>query len=99
MADRDAVRAGGVSPETRKVVLLTALSFLCLGLPRVVTNAAAFALFLTAFDASLLPYTYMGAAVVAPLVSSAFLWLERRVSFTSLLLATLLGDAVALACF
>ena len=81
------------------MALLTALSFLCLGLPRVVTNAAAFALFLKVFDASLLPYTYVGAAVVAPLVSSAFLRLQRRLSFTSLLIVTLLGDAAALAFF
>ena len=54
-------------------------------------------IFLKVFDASLLPYTYVGAAVVAPLVSSAFLRLQRRLSFTSLLIVTLLGDAAALA--
>lgn len=85
-----------VAPGHRKVVLFTALSFFCLGLPRVVTNATAFALFLREFDASLLPYTYLGASVAAPAVGAAYLWLQRRLSFWLLISVTLGFDIVAL---
>lgn len=84
------------SPEQKKVVLFTTLSFFCLGLPRVVTNAAAFALFLGEFDAALLPYTYLGAALVAPAAGAGYLWLQRRVSLWTLLIVALAFDIAAL---
>ena len=62
-----------------------------------VTNATAFALFLETFDASLLPYTYLGAAVAAPAVGVAYLWLQRRLSFWSLILTAVCFDIVILA--
>jgi HEAT repeat protein len=82
--------------EHRKIALFVVLSFLCLGLPRVITNATAFALFLDTFGAAKLPYTYLGAALLAPLIGAAYLWLNRRVSFWTLILSALLFDVVAL---
>lgn len=93
-----ALRLGAsVSPEQKKVVLFTTLSFFCLGLPRVITNAAAFAIFLREFDASLLPYTYLGAALVVPAVGAGYLWLQRRLSVWSLLVVALWFDIAVLA--
>jgi len=80
-----------------KVTLFVILSFFCLGLPRVVTNAAALALFVNAFGASLLPYTYLGAAAVAPVIAAAFLRLQRRLPLWNLLLMALGLDTFALA--
>lgn len=82
--------------EHRKIALFVALSFLCLGLPRVTTNATAFALFLDTFGAANLPYTYLGAAVLAPVIGAGYLWLQRRVSFWTLILCALAFDIVSL---
>lgn len=84
------------SREHRKIALFVALSFFCLGLPRVTTNATAFTLFLDTFEAAQLPYTYLGAAAVAPLVGAGYLWLQRRVSFWTLILVAMTFDIVAL---
>ena len=79
-----------------KVILFVILSFFCLGLPRVITNAAAFTLFVNAFGAGLLPYTYLGAAVVAPVIGTAFLRFQRRLPLWNLLLMGLALDALVL---
>jgi hypothetical protein len=79
-----------------KVTLFVILSFFCLGLPRVITNAAAFTLFVNAFGAGLLPYTYLGAAVVAPVIGTAFLRFQRRLPLWNLLLMGLALDALVL---
>lgn len=82
--------------ELQKIALFVALSFFCLGLPRVVTNVTAFTLFLDTFGAAQLPYTYLGAAALAPLVGAGYLWLQRRVSFWALLFVAMAFDIVAL---
>jgi CRP-like cAMP-binding protein/HEAT repeat protein len=87
---------GELTREHRKIALFVALSFFCLGLPRVITNATAFALFLDTFGAARLPYTYLGAAALAPLIGAGYLWLNRRVSFWTLILSALAFDAIAL---
>src|SRR4051794_7194893 len=54
--------------EARLAALFTLLSFFAVGLPRVFTNAAASTLFLQAYGAQALPYTYVAAALAVPAV-------------------------------
>jgi AAA family ATP:ADP antiporter len=70
--------------EPRLVGLLFVHSFL-IGVPRLLTSTAAMALFLTYYNASHLPYIYMGAAVAIPLTGFLRLRLASRLSFVRLL--------------
>ena len=70
-----------ISNESRLVALMCLLAFLVLGLPRVFTASAAEALFLTSYGAQSLPYIYIIAAVVVPLVGAVYLQLQSRVSY------------------
>src|SRR3954470_14894119 len=83
--------------ETRQAALFTLLSFFAVGLPRVFTNTAAFTLFLQAYGAQALPYTYIAAAVAVPAVGWLYLRLEARLPFARLVLLVLLADVAALA--
>src|SRR5512138_642682 len=74
--------------EERLVGLLFVHSFL-LGIPRVLTSAAAMALFLSSFDATDLPFVYLGAAVAVPLVGVLRLRLTAWLPLTRLLAADL----------
>ena len=78
--------------QRRKILLFVVLSFFCLGLPRVLTNTAAFTLFLQTFDSRWLPLTYIGAAVASPALGWVFIQLQRRLSFWALLQVALLTD-------
>ena len=78
--------------QRRKILLFVVLSFFCLGLPRVLTNTAAFTLFLQTFESRWLPLTYIGAAVASPAIGWMFIQLQRRLSFWALLQAALLTD-------
>ena len=76
--------------------MFLALAFFGIGVPRLFTSTAALTLFLQTWDASVLPYTYIGAALAVPLVGAVYLWFESRVAFRSLLLAGVLFDLAAL---
>lgn len=73
--------------EERLVSLLLATSF-CVGSANVFVYTAAFALFLTEFDAQALPYTYIGISIVVTLFSFLYMKLSEYLSFSSLLMAT-----------
>ncbi|HET6521958.1 MAG TPA: hypothetical protein VFG47_19375, partial [Geminicoccaceae bacterium] len=88
--------SGRLHPEARLAALFLLVCFFTVGLPRIFTNTAAFAIFLNVYGAEFLPYTYIGAAVAAPAVGSAYLWLQGRLSLRTLLLAALLFDLTAL---
>ncbi len=83
-------------PEARLSGLFLLVCFFTVGLPRIFTNTAAFAIFLNVYGAEFLPYTYIGAALAAPAVGSLYLWLQGRLSFRTLLLAALAFDLAAL---
>src|SRR3954454_11761556 len=86
-----------LSGETRLAALFTLLSFFAVGLPRVLTNTAASTLFLQAYGAPALPYTYVAAALAVPAVGWLYLRLEARLPFARLVLLVLLADVAALA--
>src|SRR3954451_17918609 len=86
-----------LSGETRLAALFTLLSFFAVGLPRVLTNTAASTLFLQAYGAQALPYTYATAAVDVPAVGWLSLRLEARLPFARVVLLVLLADVAALA--
>src|SRR4051794_22280586 len=83
--------------EVRLAALFTLLSFFAVGLPRVLTNTAASTLFLQAYGAQALPYTYAAAALVVPAVGWLYLRLEARLPFARLVLLVLLADVATLA--
>src|SRR3954454_655935 len=85
------------SGETRLTAPFTLLSFFAVGLPRVLTNTAASTLFLQAYGAPALPYTYVAAALAVPAVGWLYLRLEPRLPFARLVLLVLLADVAALA--
>ena len=64
---------------------MLALHSFFVGIPRVATGTAAMALFLVQFDASNLPYVYIGAAAVIPLTGFVRLRLANHLSLTRLL--------------
>lgn len=81
------VRTLDIRPgEGRRLLLLVAHGAFS-GLPVLLTNIAASALFLSRFDASQLPYIYLADAVVVPLASALFLQMERRMPRHRLLVA------------
>ena len=83
--------------ETRLAALFTLLSFFAIGLPRVFTNTAAFTLFLQTYGAGALPYTYIATAIAVPAIGYAYLRLEPRLPFATLMLLTLFVDMGVLA--
>ncbi len=64
-----------------KTVLLAVLSFLTLGVPRIITSASATAMFIQSFGAGMLPWTYIAAALLAIFINGFYLWLQPRISF------------------
>src|SRR5919202_4644573 len=86
-----------LSAETRLTASFTLLSFFAVGLPRILTNTAASTLFLQAYGAQALPYTYAAAALVVPAVGWLYLRLEARLPFARLVLIVLLADVATLA--
>jgi HEAT repeat protein len=82
-------RGDGDPTERRLVGQLLALSFF-LGGALVFVDIAARALFLERFDATLLPYTYIGAAIVIPLCSLAYTRLAARFSLITMTIGTVL---------
>ncbi len=59
----------------------------CIGIARVLTRTAAYALFLVRFDAQDLPYVYIGISVVVMLLSFVYLKLSQRLPLIKLLIA------------
>ena len=87
---------GRMPDDARLVALLAVLCFFCVGLPRIFTGTAAFTLFLTVYDAELLPVIYLGAAVAAPALGFLFLHLRRRMSALGFVALTLIIDLATL---
>jgi hypothetical protein len=74
--------------EGRLIALLLAHSFL-VGVARIFTMSAAFALFLAQWDATTLPFTYIAIGVVVGLASFTYLKLAGRLPFATLLIGNL----------
>lgn len=92
-----------VRAEEGLLVGLVLLYTFCATMTDILVNTAAYALFLTAFDAQLLPYIYIGVSIGSVLISTLYLQLSRRYSLAQLLfvmhlflLFTLLGYRVGL---
>src|SRR5688500_410401 len=81
--------------EGRLVVLLLILSGF-MGLARSTITTASVAIFFDRYDASALPFTYIGSAVVVAAAGYLYSRLEGRLSFATLLTATLAGIAIYL---
>ena len=87
---------GRMPDDARAVALLALVCFLCVGLPRVFTGTAAFTLFLTVYDAKLLPLTYVGASLAAPALGFLLVRLRARMSTQAFVLLALTMDLVTL---
>ena len=74
--------------EGRLVALLFLHSFL-LGMANNFVQTAAFALFMTEFDAQTLALVYVATALVVPLLTFVYLRLGQRLSFSHLLAVNL----------
>lgn len=92
-----------VRAEEGLLVGLVLLYTFCATMTDILVNTAAYALFLSAFDAQLLPYIYIGVSIGSVLISTLYLQLSRRYSLAQLLLVmhfflllTLLGYRVGL---
>ncbi len=85
------------SGEEKTVVLLFSFSFL-LGLSVVFYETAAYSLFLSRYEASSLPYIYIGAAILIIISGSLYSYVESRFDFIHLMTGTLviLGIGVIL---
>jgi len=81
--------------EERLLGLLVILSGL-VSLARLFNTTASSTLFLHTFNASILPYTYISMAVVAPLIGFLNTRLEKRVSFARLHLYNIAGYFIIL---
>ena len=79
----------GVQPAERLAVsLMFAFSF-CLGTAVVFFETTAYSLFLSRYNAEMLPYIYIGASLLIILCGSLYIWVEARFSFITLMLGTL----------
>lgn len=85
----------GIQPGEGRLVRRLFLFALSNGAARTLMRSAAYALFLAEFSAQLLPYTYIGASLIAALASLSYLHAVRRVALARLLPATLLGVMLA----
>jgi ATP:ADP antiporter, AAA family len=85
--------------EKALIALLFLLGFFAVGVTSVFTSTAANTLFLTNFDVSSLAYSYLGFAVVAPLIGTCYLRLQAKWPLRSLIVAALAVDVVVLLCF
>jgi HEAT repeat protein len=85
--------------EKELVALLFLLGFLAVGVTSVFTSTAANTLFLTSYDASSLAYSYLGFAMITPLVGTCYLRMQVRWGLQRLIIAALAADAVLLLCF
>ncbi len=74
-----------IRPGEARLVLSLAVLYFSLGIAFVLTQAAAFALFLTKYSASTLPLAYMAIAVVLSPVTFAYLKLADRLALPRLL--------------
>lgn len=84
--------------EDRTVGLLFAYSF-CIGVARIFTLSAGYALFLDSFDANSLPLVYLAVTVCVSLAGALFFQLQARLGFARLLVVTLGGLLVGLLAF
>jgi HEAT repeat protein len=85
------------SGEEKTVTLLFSFSFL-LGLSVVFYETAAYSLFLSRYEATSLPYIYIGAAILIIICGSLYSYVESRFDFIHLMTGTLvmLGIGVIL---
>ncbi|NJN80935.1 MAG: hypothetical protein HC802_00655 [Caldilineaceae bacterium] len=81
--------------EGRLVMMMLAFSFF-LGIPRHFAFTTSYALFLSRFDASYLPYVYVGFALLVPLAGLIFARLSLRYRYAKVLLGALSALFVSL---
>ncbi len=72
----------GIRPTERKLVGLLLIYAIFTGIPGLLTETAAYSLFLVEFDAEAIPYIYIGFAVVTTLSGIIYTKLESRLSFS-----------------
>ncbi|HZG66323.1 MAG TPA: Npt1/Npt2 family nucleotide transporter, partial [Herpetosiphonaceae bacterium] len=75
-----------VYPDEGRIVAVLLAHSLCAGVGQTLTQTAGFSLFLSEYSIRLLPFVYFGVTVAAVTVTLAMLHLQRRVSFSSLML-------------
>src|SRR5687767_9381767 len=92
-------RALGIHEGERLLVALLFAQYFCTGSASVFTQTAGFALFLGAFDARQLPYTYILMGGIISLLTIAYLQAGRFLSFPNQLKLNLLGQVVITAGF
>ena len=85
MIARIASSAARLPPAVQRASSFFVLAFLVIGLPRLYTNTVAFTLFLSHWDALLIPVTYIGAALAVPLGGLLWLRLQARLPMNVLL--------------
>jgi ATP:ADP antiporter, AAA family len=85
--------------EKELAALLFLLGFLAVGVTSVFTSTTANTLFLASYDASSLAYSYLGFAVIMPLVGTCYLRLQARWGLRRVIIAALVADAILLLCF
>ncbi|MDM8527896.1 Npt1/Npt2 family nucleotide transporter [Anaerolineales bacterium HSG24] len=77
------------SGEERLIGLLLVYAFF-MGLPILPIETASYTLFLVAFDAQTIPYTYIGFALVTPLSGLIYTKIEERYSFGTVMTGNLI---------
>ena len=92
-------RALGIHDGERLLVLLLFAQYFCTGSASAFTQTAGFALFLGAFDARQLPFTYILMGGIISLLTMAYLQAGRFLSFASQLKLNLVGQLVITAGF
>ena len=72
----------GIRPGERRLVGLMLLYALFIGAPGLLTETAAYSLFLVEYDAAAIPYVYIGFAILTTFSGFIYTYLEPRISFT-----------------
>lgn len=83
------IKLPDVRPEERRLVFLLVLHSFFIGLAQVLQRTTSMTLFLEHYSAQVMPYVYIGSAVAGPLTGLLYARIEKRTSFTRLLVSTL----------
>ncbi|MCZ6677134.1 MAG: Npt1/Npt2 family nucleotide transporter [Candidatus Poribacteria bacterium] len=85
-----------LQPEENRLVRLMLIHSFFIGIAQVFTATVASTLFLSEFDASMLPYTYIGVAVFVTLIGFIYAKLHAYLPFSTLLIVNLSAMFVSL---
>ncbi len=88
-----------IRPGEGRLVGWLLIYALFMGIPNLVTETAAYSLFLAEFDAQAIPYVYIGFAIITTLSGFIYTSLEKRVSFSKFATINLLILALSLCLF